>query len=108
IFARVTGRFTKKHVYLYWENFKYNYGWNPGDKGPRNEFESQAVRFENWKGIRGSNKGKQEKSIELYVLSKDCGEKYNVADQHWDVVKKIEKLMEDVRFDTEFYKVNID
>jgi arylsulfatase A len=68
----------KPHEFLYWEFFGYG--------------GQQAVRLGDWKGIRTDlNKGG--KGLELYDLSKDIGEKDNVAAKQPDVVKRILEIM---------------
>ncbi len=50
----------------------------------------QAVRYENWKGIRlGVNENRQA-PLELYNLSTDLGERLNVSDRYPEVVTRIE------------------
>lgn len=76
----ITGSNTKdQHDYLYWEFPEY--------RG------QQAVRLDNWKGIR-QNMQQGNLEIELYDLSSDIREENNVADQHPDIVGKIRKIME--------------
>ena len=70
-----------QHEYLYWEFYEQ------GGK--------QAVRYGKWKGVR-LNVGKNRNApIELYDLTRDIGEKNNVASQHPDVVRKIAGFMEE-------------
>jgi len=64
--------------YLYWEFPSYG--------------GQQAVRMGPWKGIR-QNIQKGNTSIELYNLEKDLQEQRNVADQHPEIVKKMESIM---------------
>jgi len=64
----------KKHEYLFWSSGVH------------------AVRMGKWKGIGGG--GKRKSPIRLYDLSKDIGEKNDVAAQHPDIVKKIGEIME--------------
>ena len=69
----------KKHDLLYWEfNEK---------QGP-----IQAIRKDNWKLLV-----KQGQSPELYNLSKDIGEKNNVADSNPDILKKLLNSLENYR-----------
>ncbi len=68
----------QQHDYLYWEFYEQ------GSK--------QAVRMGQWKGIRQPMFTGE---IELYNLEEDLGEQNNVANQHPDVVAKIEALMEE-------------
>ena len=69
------GKEQKTHDFLYWEtNMK---------QGP-----IQAVRTGNWKGVKFLDK-----PVELYDLTTDPSEKNNVANDHQDVVKKIQDIM---------------
>ncbi|MBI3681016.1 MAG: arylsulfatase [Acidobacteria bacterium] len=73
----LTGKGTQaEHEYLYWEFYEGG--------------SAQAVRMGKWKGIR---KPMFSAPVELYDLSLDPGEKYNVARGHHDVVRKIEAVM---------------
>ena len=81
------GKEQKKHPFLYWE-FLENGG-------------KQAVRMNQWKGVR-LNMAKNPKSpIELYQLSNDIGEENNLAKQYPIVVKKIEFLMNEAHLYSE-------
>ena len=64
------------HEYLYWEFYEGG--------------SSQAVRLRHWKGVR---KPMLTGRIELYDVSRDLGEKYDLARNHPDVVKEIEGIM---------------
>ena len=65
-----------KHDYLYWEFYEQ------GGK--------QAVRADNWKAIRMPwGKG----PVQLYDLSEDIGEQNDVAEQHSDIVTRMESIM---------------
>jgi arylsulfatase A-like enzyme len=79
----------KTHPYLYW------------DYGHCRARYDQAVRMENWKGIRKGS----ESQIELYDVERDIGEERNVADEFPNVIKKIEKIMETAAVPSERYKV---
>ncbi|WP_020529290.1 arylsulfatase [Flexithrix dorotheae] len=72
------GQEQEAHDFLYWEF--------PSYKG------QQAVRMGKWKGIR-TNIFEGNMAIELYDLENDMQEKNNVADQHPEIVKKIESIM---------------
>ncbi len=50
---------------------------------------AQAVRLDNWKGIRAG----REEMVQLYDLDSDLGETTDVADSHPEVVEKIEGIM---------------
>lgn len=73
----------KEHSYLYWEFHEQ------GGK--------QAVRIDNWKGIRLSVDENPDGPIELYDLSKDIAETRNIADQYPEVVEEIKKIMKQAR-----------
>jgi arylsulfatase A-like enzyme len=53
----------------------------------------QAIRVGEWKAIR-TKMGRGHLETELYNLEKDVGEQSNVADQHPDLVARLEKMME--------------
>ena len=70
----------EEHEYLYWE-------FKPGQ---------QAVRMGPWKGFRGDiNNGNL--ALELYNLDEDPTESNNIADQHPEIVEKIENIMKTAR-----------
>jgi len=73
------GKKQKSHEYLYW------------DYGHVRKTFKQALRMDNWKGIRIG----VENPFELYNLKDDPGETKDVASQHPAIVKKIESLMKD-------------
>ena len=66
----------KKHDYLYWEF--YERGSN------------QAVRMGKWKAVR---KPMFTGKIELYDLSADMGEENNIAEEHPEVIAKMQAIM---------------
>ena len=70
-----------QHEYLYWE-FHENDG-------------RQAVRWNQWKGVRLNVSKQQDAPIELYDLDKDPSEKNNLAAAHPDIVKKIAEFMQE-------------
>jgi len=70
----------EKHEYLYWEF--------PERRG------QQAVRLDNWKGIRDSTRDGNLK-IKLFNLENDITESLDVAASKPDIVRKIEKIMKD-------------
>jgi arylsulfatase A-like enzyme len=70
---------TNQHDFLYWEFHERGF--------------SQAVRMGDWKAIRPG----PGKSLELYNLKTDPGEKANVAGQHTDIVTKIEDYLKTAR-----------
>ncbi len=70
----------RTHPYLYWEFYE------AGGK--------QAVRKGNWKGVRLDVR-KGNSYIELYDLSKDPSEEFNIADQHPEIVRDMLKIMDE-------------
>ena len=68
----------KKHDFLYWEFPQYG--------------GQQAVRMGKWKGIR-MNILKRNMKIQLYDLDNDIQEQHDVAEQHPEIVKRIEDIM---------------
>ncbi len=72
----------RNHDFLYWEFYEHG--------------SAQAVRWGKWKGIR---KPMFKGPVELYDLSLDPTEKYNVARGHRDVVRQIEAMMERAHVD---------
>jgi arylsulfatase A-like enzyme len=79
----------EKHDYLYWD-----YGH------VRDEFK-QAVRFGDWKGVRN----RQGASLELYDLLNDEAEARNVAQQHPDVVSRIEQIIKEAYTESPDYPI---
>ncbi|MCC5930193.1 MAG: arylsulfatase [Cyclobacteriaceae bacterium] len=75
------GKPQKEHPYLYWEFHEQ------GGK--------QAVRMEDWKGVRLNVKTEKDAPIELYELQVDDAETNNIAGQHPEIVEKIRKIMEE-------------
>ena len=86
----LTGKEQKKHPYLYWEFL---------ERGGR-----QAVRMDQWKGIRLNMAKNPDAPIELYRLSDDIGEENNLAEQYPEMVKKMDRLMNEAHLYSEnFY-----
>jgi arylsulfatase A-like enzyme len=71
----------RQHGYLYWE-FHENDG-------------RQAVRWNNWKGVKLEVNKNADAPIELYNLATDPSETKNVADKNPVIVKKIKELMKE-------------
>lgn len=69
---------TPPHEFLYWEFSGYG--------------GQQAVRLRDWKGVR-VNLLKGQGQLELYDLSKDVGERENVADRNPEIVAQIREIM---------------
>lgn len=82
---------TKKHKYLYW------------DYGHRRDRYDQAVRFENWKGIRLG----QHTKIQLYDLENDIGETNDLAESHPEIVREMEKMMDEAHVPSERYSLGV-
>jgi len=70
---------TNRHEYLYWEFHERGF--------------QQAVRMGDWKAIRPQ----AGEPLQLYDLRTDLGEKENLADKHFEVVKEIEELLKTAR-----------
>lgn len=68
----------KKHRYLYWEFY---------EQGGR-----QAVRAGQWKAVKN---GWMNAKTELYDLNDDLGEQNNIADQHPEIVERLEGYMKE-------------
>jgi arylsulfatase A-like enzyme len=81
----ILGKPQREHEFLYWETPSGGY--------------SQAVRWGSWKGVRG----RWGAPVELYNLARDPGEKHNVADQHPEIVKRIEGHMKASHVESELY-----
>ncbi|CAH8296266.1 Sulfatase, family S1_20 [Mariniflexile fucanivorans] len=73
----------KEHEYLYWEFH---------EKGGR-----QAVRMGDWKAVKYNVLKNPKAPLELYDLTKDIGEKNNVAAQHPEIVSKMEAILKEAR-----------
>ncbi|MCY4188583.1 MAG: hypothetical protein OXD30_08875, partial [Bryobacterales bacterium] len=75
---KLTGRpgAQDEHEYLYWEFYEGG--------------SAQAVRMCQWKGVR---KPMLTGRIELYDVTRDAAEKYNVARNYPEVVEQIERSM---------------
>lgn len=73
--------------FLYWEFFEKGY--------------QQAVRWRDWKAIRLAPNQK----LELYDLSKDIGEKSNVATEHPEVIASIETYLKTARSKSEEWPI---
>jgi len=77
------GQEQKEHDHLYWEI---------NIRGGR-----QAARKGKWKAVRYEMAENPDKTVELYDLSKDIGEKNNVAEQYPEISKEMLQLMKEAR-----------
>lgn len=68
----------RQHEFLFWDFSGYG--------------GQQAVRVGEWKGLR-RNLHRGNTKLELYNLKTDIGEQHDVAAQHPDLVKRIEKIL---------------
>lgn len=97
----------KEHEVMYWEYFDYNYNWKPGSENTRNFILSQAVRMDDWKGVRNNLNKNPEAPVELYNLKKDISEQNNLAEQYPEKVKDILRFMKSEHKDSEFFKIGL-
>ncbi|REK09932.1 MAG: N-acetylgalactosamine-6-sulfatase [Planctomycetota bacterium] len=77
-----------EHEYLYWEF-------------PERGF-SQAVRQGKWKAVRN----KPAASLELFDLSADLGETNDIAEEHPDVVARMERLLAAARTPSDYLPID--
>lgn len=84
------GENQKKHKYLYWE-FQERGG-------------KQAVRLNEWKGLKINMSIDPNSQIELYNLSDDIGEKNNVAKNFPNIVNKMREIMDNEHLESEIFK----
>lgn len=85
--AERAGRSQPEHEYLYWEFHERGF--------------KQAVRLGPWKGISTE----QGNPLELYNVVSDIGEENNVAEEHPELVAKIEAILETARTPSEHWPV---
>lgn len=82
------GKKQQDHEYLYWEFHERGF--------------SQAVRIGNWKGVRV---GARSNPIELFDLSRDPGEKHDVAAQNPEIIAQIAQIMRTARTDSKDFPI---
>jgi len=80
----------KHHDFLYWESTGYT--------------GQQAVQQGKWKAFR-ANLNKGTIKTELYDLSADPYEEHDIAAQHPDEVKRLEKIMQEQHTPSELFKL---
>ena len=73
----------RAHDYLYWEFH---------EQGGR-----VAIRKGDWKGVRYEVSKDADSPLELYDLSKDPGEKNNIAEKHPEIVRELDALLKGAR-----------
>ena len=76
----------EKHEYLYWEN---------GTKSPH----AQAVRMGPWYAYRSH----PNKPTALYHIDTDVGCSHDVADQHPEIVGRVERVFQEAHEDSQWY-----
>ncbi|MGD8240621.1 MAG: sulfatase-like hydrolase/transferase, partial [Armatimonadota bacterium] len=84
----ILGQPQQSHDYLYWE-FIHGRNFN------------QAVRMGNWKAVRLH----LDQPVELYDVSRDIGEKQDIAGRHPDIVAKAAELFNAARVDSREFPV---
>jgi arylsulfatase A-like enzyme len=82
------GRKQPAHPYLYWEQYGATF--------------TQAVRLDDWKGIRVGLKGR----LELYNLREDLSENNNLAAKNPEMVKKLEAILAQARTESKDYPID--
>jgi arylsulfatase A-like enzyme len=80
---------TKQHDFLYWEFHENGF--------------KQAVRMGPWKGVKLA----PGQPLELFDLSKDLGEKENLAAKNPEIVSKIEDYLKTARTDSAAWPVKV-
>jgi len=81
ILPLLLGKPQQEHEYLYWEFH---------ESGGR-----QAVLWKKWKAVKLNVSTSKDEPMELYDLSKDPGERTNIAMKHPDIVKKMDALIKE-------------
>lgn len=79
----------KPHEYLYWEF--------PARGG------KQAVRMGKWKGVRENLFSNPDAPLQLYDLSRDIGEKNNIAERHPEKVEQLNDLLKEAHVESNVF-----
>ena len=79
----------KEHEYLYWEFHA---------RGGR-----QAVRMGKWKAVRLNVRENRNNPVELYDLDEDIAEQHDLADQHPEIVEKIDRIMHEAHVPSQLF-----
>jgi arylsulfatase A-like enzyme len=79
----------KKHEFLYWEFHEQG--------------KKQAVRIDDWKGIRLNVAKNPDGPIELYNLKADIDEQKNIATEHTEVTEKIKEFLKAARMPSDHW-----
>ena len=77
----------QKHKYLYWEFHEQG--------------KKQAIRMNDWKGVRLNVASNLDAPIELYNLKDDLSEENNVAAKHPEIVERISRYMKTAHADSQ-------
>ncbi|HLR90576.1 MAG TPA: arylsulfatase [Balneolaceae bacterium] len=83
----------QEHDYLYWEFHEQ------GGK--------QAVRKGDWKAVRLNVRENPDSPLELYHLAEDPGETTNVAEEHPEIVREMERLIREAHLPSEVFPLGI-
>jgi arylsulfatase A-like enzyme len=81
----------KKHEFLYWEFHEQG--------------KKQAVRIDDWKGVRLNVAKNPDGPIELYNLKADIGEQKDLTAERTEVAEKIKKYLETARTPSENWPI---
>lgn len=80
----------QQHEYLYWEFYEW---------GGR-----QAVRKGDYKAVRLNVKKNRNAPLKLYNLKEDISEQNNIADKHPEIIKEMQKIMDQAHMPSDIFK----